>query len=195
MTPLSDRLLDSLATAARREGLVDALYSSVTTPIGVLTVVQGARGVVRVGFEEEPRDRVLAEVAGALGARVLRADRELAPVRDAFEAYFEREGDLTDVPYDLALVRSPFRRRLLRALHDDVPRGRTVRYGDLAASAGSPRAARAAGSACATNPVPLVVPCHRVLPSTGRVGNYGGGRTRKLALLQMEGALPATRGA
>lgn len=190
MTPLPDRLLEDFAASAVREGLADAVFASVRTPIGRLTVVQGPRGIVRVGFEETPEDQVLAQVASHLGPRILRSERELSPTRDALEAYFEGEGELSELPYDLGLVRSPFRREVLEALHDDVPRGRTVRYGELAARAGRPRAARAVGTACATNPIPILVPCHRVLPSTGRVGSYGGGAPRKVRLLELEGALP-----
>ncbi len=195
MNPLSATLLDSLAAEAVRAGLADALYTRVRTPIGDLTVVSGGRGIVRVGFQEEPEDAVLAGVAGGLGPRILRADRELGDVRESLQAYLEgsRAGEL-DLPYDLRLVRSPFRRRVLETLADEVHRGATVRYGELAARAGNPRAARAAGTACATNPVPIVVPCHRVLPSTGGVGSYGGGPPRKVALLELEGALPARLG-
>ena len=188
MTPLPTDLLDAVAAEAVREGVADALYTRVRTPIGDLLVVAGDRGVVRVGFHEDPEDVVLADVAGGIGPRILRSDRELSEVRDAFEAFFAGEGEL-DVPYDLRLVRSPFRRRVLEVLAGDVRRGQTIRYGELAARSGNPRAARAAGTACATNPVPVVVPCHRVLPSTGGVGSYGGGPPRKVRLLQLEGAI------
>jgi methylated-DNA-[protein]-cysteine S-methyltransferase len=191
MTPLPQQLLESVAAEAVREGLADALFTRVPTPIGVLTVVSGDRGIVRIGFDDEPEDRVLAPVANALGPRVLRSDRELAGVREALQAYLEgeREDDL-DLPYDLMLVRSPFRRTVLEALHREVHRGETIRYGELAARAGNPRAARAAGTACATNPIPILVPCHRVLPSGGGVGSYGGGPPLKVRLLELEGALP-----
>jgi methylated-DNA-[protein]-cysteine S-methyltransferase len=192
MSPLPERLLESVAAEAVREGLADALYTRVATPIGALTVVTGAGGaVVRVGFEEDPEDRVLAGVAAGVGPRVLRSDRELAPVREALEAYFEEDsGAELRLPYDLRLMRSPFRREVLEALATGTHRGDTVRYGELAARVGKPRAARAVGTACATNPIPIIVPCHRVLPSTGGVGNYGGGVPRKLQLLELEGALP-----
>jgi methylated-DNA-[protein]-cysteine S-methyltransferase len=190
MTPLPDSLIESLAAEAVREGLADAVFTRLHTPIGDLTVVLGAGGIVRVGFAEEPEDEVLAGVAARLGPRVLRSRGELATAADAFEAYFEGDGDL-DLPYDLSLVRSPFRRQVLETLDREIGRGQVVRYGELAARVGHPRAARAAGTACATNPVPLVIPCHRVLPSTGGVGNYGGGPPRKVALLEMEGVLPA----
>ena len=188
MTPLSNALLDAVAAEAVREGIADALYTRVPTPIGTLLVVSGDRGVVRVGFQEDPEDAILADVAGGIGPRILRADRELAGVRDAISAFFEGDGEL-DLRYDLRLVRSPFRRRVLEVLAGEIHRGDTIRYGELAARSGNPKAARAAGTACATNPIPVIVPCHRVLPSTGGVGNYGGGPPRKVALLQMEGAI------
>jgi methylated-DNA-[protein]-cysteine S-methyltransferase len=188
---LPDHLLESLAAEAVREGLADALFTRVATPIGTLTVASGDRGIVRIGFDDEPEDRVLAPVANALGPRVLRADRELAAVREALQAYLEGEReDELDLPYDLTLVRSPFRRSVLEALHREVHRGDTIRYGELAARAGNPKAARAAGTACATNPIPILVPCHRVLPSGGGVGSYGGGPPLKVRLLELEGALP-----
>lgn len=189
MSPLPQHLLESVAAEAVREGLADALFTTVDSPIGKLTVVTGEDGaVVRVGFAEAPEDVVLAEVAAGVGPRVLRSDRELAPVREAFEAYFAGDAELT-LPYDLRLT-SPFRRRVLEALATGTHRGDTVRYGELARMVGNPGASRAVGTACATNPVPVLVPCHRVLPSTGRIGNYGGGVPRKVALLELEGALP-----
>ena len=159
MTPLPESLLESVAAAAVREGLADAVFTRLSTPIGRLLVVQGREGVVRVGFEEEPEDRVLAEVAAGLGPRIVASDAELAATRDAIDAYFAGEGERLQLPVDFSLVRSPFR-----------------------------RAARAVGTACARNPIPIVVPCHRVLPGSGGVGNYGGGPERKRVLLTLEGA-------
>jgi methylated-DNA-[protein]-cysteine S-methyltransferase len=190
MTPLPDTLLESLAAAAVREGLADAVFTRLSTPIGRLLVVQGPRGIVRIGFEEEPEDRLLAEVAGRLGPRVVASDRELGPARDALSAYLEGEGDRLDLPVDLQLVGAPFRRIVLETLHREIGRGEVVTYGALAERSGNPRAARAVGTACARNPVPLVVPCHRVLPGSGGIGNYGGGPERKRALLSLEGSLP-----
>jgi methylated-DNA-[protein]-cysteine S-methyltransferase len=190
MTPLPDSLLEAVAAAAVREGLADAVFTRIATPIGRLLVVQGERGVVRVGFEEEPEDRVLAEVAATLGPRIVASDRELAATRDTLDAYFAGEGDPQGLPFDLALVPAPFRHAVLETLHDSVPRGAVVTYGKLAARAGNPRAHRAAATACARNPIPIVVPCHRVLPSGGGIGNYGGGPERKRALLELEGAIP-----
>ncbi len=190
MTPLTDSLLESLASAALREGLADAVFTRLPTPIGRLLVVQGPRGIVRIGFEEEPEDALLAQVAARLGPRLIASDRELASVREALGAYFEGEGDRLDLPVDLELVAAPFRRRVLETLHREVGRGEVVTYGALAERSGNPRAARAVGTACARNPVPLVVPCHRVLPGSGGIGAYGGGPERKRVLLALEGALP-----
>ena len=187
MTPLPESLLEAVAAAAVREGLADAVFTRVSSPIGRLLVVQGERGVVRVGFEDEPEDRVLAQVAARLGPRILAADRELATTRDTLDAYFAGEGDPNALPVDLSLVPAPFRHAVLQTLHASVPRGEVVTYGALASRAGNPRAYRAAATACAINPVPILVPCHRVLPSTGGIGNYGGGPERKRALLELEG--------
>jgi methylated-DNA-[protein]-cysteine S-methyltransferase len=189
MTPLPDHLLESVAAAAVREGLADAVFTRVRSPIGRLLVVQGDRGVVRVGFEDEPEDRVLAEVATRFGPRIVASDRELADTRDELEAYFAGEGDPHRLPVDLSLVAAPFRRTVLETLHDEIARGEVVTYGALADRAGNPRAYRAAATACARNPVPILVPCHRVLPAGGGIGEYGGGPERKRALLELEGAL------
>ena len=193
MTPLPDSLLESVAAAAVREGLADAIFTRLKTPVGRLLVVQGERGVVRVSFEDEPEDRVLAEVAARFGPRLVGSDRELAPTRDALDAYFAGEGDPHDLPVDLSLVAAPFRHAVLETLHDEVARGQVVTYGDLARRAGNPRAYRAAATACARNPIPILVPCHRVLPGTGGLGAYGGGPDRKLALLTLEGAPTTVR--
>jgi methylated-DNA-[protein]-cysteine S-methyltransferase len=193
MTPLTEKFLDSLASAAVREGLADAVFTRLTTPIGRLLVVQGAEGIVRIGFEEESEDVLLADVASGLGPRIVASDRELATARDALSAYLEGDSDTLTLPVDLRLAGAPFRREVLETLHRDVGRGATISYGALAERSGHPRAARAVGTACARNPVPLVVPCHRVLPSSGGVGQYGGGVARKVALLELEGVLPSPR--
>ena len=189
MTPLPDTLLEAVASAAVREGLADAIFTRLDTPIGRLLVVQGPNGIVRVGFEEEPEDALLAGVAAALGPRVIASDRELAATRDVLSAYLEGDDDTLELPVDLGLVHAPFRREVLETLHDTVRRGEVVTYGALAERSGRPRAFRAAATACARNPVPIVVPCHRVLPGSGGIGNYGGGAARKRVLLELEGAL------
>ncbi len=185
--PLPESLLDSLAAEALREGVADGLYTRVPTPIGDLTVVSGEHGIVRVGFHEDAEDAILADAALGVGPRILRGRAELRDVTEKLQAFLEDDGGELELPYDLRLVRSPFRRRVLETLAGEVHRGEAVRYGELAARAGNPRAARAAGTACATNPVPIVVPCHRVLPASGGVGSYGGGPPRKRQLLEIEG--------
>jgi len=185
---LPAHLLDSIASAAVHEGLADAVYTRLETPIGTLLIVQGERGVVRVGFPEEPVDELLAQVAARLGPRIVASDRELGGTRDAFSAYFEGLDERLELPVDLALVQSGFRRDALTLLRAEVGPGQVVTYGALAAKAGRPRAARAVGNACANNPVPIIVPCHRVLPGSGGVGSYAGGPARKRRLLAHEGA-------
>ncbi len=188
MTPLSEQFLNRLASAAVQEGLADAVYTTLKTPIGRLLVVQGERGVLRIAFEGEPEDATLAGVAAGVGPRLVRSDRELAATRDTLSAYLEGDDDTLGLPVDLSLARGAFRRAVLDTLHREVHRGEVVTYGELAQQAGNPRAVRAVGSACATNPVPIVVPCHRVLPASHKLGNYGGGPERKRALLTLEGA-------
>jgi methylated-DNA-[protein]-cysteine S-methyltransferase len=189
MTPLPDSLLEAVAAAAVREGLADAVFTRVRSPIGRLLVVSGENGIMRVGFQEEPDDHVLAEVAARTGPRIIASDRELGAARDALEAYFAGQGDPQGLPVDLSLVSAPFRRAVLETLHEDVPRGEVVTYGGLARRTGHPKAARAVGTACARNPIPIFVPCHRVVPGSGGLGGYGGGPERKRALLELEGAL------
>ncbi len=189
MSP-STEFLDRLASAAVAEGLTDATYEFVSTPIGELLVATTEEGVCRVAFEQEDPSGVLEELAGTIGGRVVRSASETQQVRDALAAYLEGDPAELAFPVDFALMHSRFRRTVLEHLRK-VGRGHVVTYGELARRAGSPRAARAVGTACATNPVPLIVPCHRVLPSSGGVGNYGGGPERKVFLLELEGALGA----
>jgi methylated-DNA-[protein]-cysteine S-methyltransferase len=189
MTPLPDSLLEAVAAAAVREGLADAVFTRLSTPIGRLLVVHGEHGIVRIAFPEEREDAVLAEIAGHLGPRVVGSDRELVDVRDALDAYFAGEGDPHGLPVDLSLVAAPFRHTVLETLHRDIGAGQVITYGALAERAGNPRAWRAVGTAVARNPIPIVVPCHRVLPSSGGIGGYGGGPERKRALLELEGAI------
>jgi methylated-DNA-[protein]-cysteine S-methyltransferase len=188
MTPLSEQFLDRLASAAVQEGLADAVYTKLPSPVGPLLVVQGERGLLRIAWEDEPEDVILAGVAAGVGPRIVHSDRELAATRDALSAYLEGDDDTLALPVDLSLAHGPFRRAVLEALHREVHRGEVITYGALAAEAGNPRAVRATGTACATNPVPIVVPCHRVLPASHKLGNYGGGPERKRTLLTLEGA-------
>jgi methylated-DNA-[protein]-cysteine S-methyltransferase len=191
MTPsetLPDKLLERFGSAAVAEGLADAVYGVTDSVLGRLLVVQTARGVCRIGFAEEAEDVILAEIAGRLGPRVVRSRAETSAAREELEAYLEGDRVTFDLPVDLALVRSPFQLDVLTELRR-VPRGEVTTYGSLAARIGRPGAMRATGTALGRNPIPIVVPCHRVVPSSGGVGNYGGGAQRKRALLELEGAL------
>jgi methylated-DNA-[protein]-cysteine S-methyltransferase len=183
-------LLDKLASAAVREGLADAVFTHLDTPIGTLLVVQGEQGVLRIGFPSQADD---AEIAQRVGPRIVASDPELAATRDALSAYFEGDDESLDVPVDLRLVPSAFRRAALETLRTEVGPGDVVTYGGLAARVGHPKAARAVGTACALNPVPLIVPCHRVVPRGGGVGSYAGGPEVKRRLLAHEGRLSARR--
>jgi len=188
MSP-TEQFLQRLAAAAVEQGLTDVTYDFVGTTIGRLLVATTERGVCRVSFQQEDEGAVLDELAGKLGGRVVRSASATKRVRDALASYLEGDEVDLDFPVDLTLTQSKFRRTVLEHLQR-VERGRVVTYGELALQSGTPRAARAVGTACATNPVPVIVPCHRVLPSSGGVGNYGGGAGRKRFLLELEGVLP-----
>ncbi|HXF71778.1 MAG TPA: methylated-DNA--[protein]-cysteine S-methyltransferase [Actinomycetota bacterium] len=162
------------------------------TPLGPVVVAATGRGVVRLAFPDGDPEAILEEVGLALG-RPLRADRRAFDglARD-LDRYFARRGRGFRLPADLALIPAGFGRRVLEATAR-VPYGAVATYGRVAALAGSPRAARAAGNALRANPVSLLVPCHRVVPADGSLGGYGGDEWRKEALLRLEGALGEPR--
>ncbi|MGH2734747.1 MAG: methylated-DNA--[protein]-cysteine S-methyltransferase [Actinomycetota bacterium] len=180
--------LERLADEAVARGITDVTYDYAETAIGRLLIARSDEGVCRVAFAEEQADSVLDELAGGIGARVVRSKASLEEVNRGVSTYLEGAAVALDFPVDLALTHSDFRRAVLARLRA-VPRGAVVTYGELAGRTGHPRAARAVGSACATNPVPIIVPCHRVVPAGGGVGSYGGGPDRKRFLLELEGAL------
>ena len=180
------RLHAQLAAAAADAGLLDVAYRTVDSPYGALLLAATERGLVRVAWEREDHDRVLAQLADRVSPRVLRAPARLDLAAREIEEYLERRRTGFDLPLDLRLA-SGFRRTVLDRLRE-VGYGRTVSYGQLAAAAGSPRAVRAVGTACARNPLPLVVPCHRVVRGDGSVGQYAGGSEVKRALLGLEAA-------
>jgi methylated-DNA-[protein]-cysteine S-methyltransferase len=178
-----------LAERALRDGLVDVAYAMTDSPVGPLLLAATDTGVVRVSFAREGFDDVLVALAAAISPRVLEAPARLDAARRQLEEYFAGRRTAFDVPLDHRLSRG-FRAKALAAIAA-IPFGRTGTYSSIAAAAGSPRAVRAAGTACATNPIPLLVPCHRVVRSDGTMGAYGGGVEAKRLLLDHEHALPA----
>lgn len=187
--PTTDATSDVEAALARAEaeGLVDVSYASTDSPIGPLLLAVTAAGLVRLAFEGEDDDAVLRDLAARVAPRVVRAPARLDEVRRELDEYFEGRRDRFELPLDWRLS-SGFRRTVLEHLYADVPYGRTVSYLELASLVGNPKASRAVGTAMATNPIPIVVPCHRVLRMGGHLGGYGGGLPAKRHLLALEGA-------
>jgi methylated-DNA-[protein]-cysteine S-methyltransferase len=178
----------AIAERAEDEGLLDVAYASVDSPLGQLTVAATPRGLVRVSYDEfRARDRALEELAERVSPRVLESPAKLDPVRRELDEYFEGRRTAFDVPLDWVLARG-FAREVLRATAR-IGFGETGTYASVATEAGSPRAVRAAGNALGSNPMPVVVPCHRVLRTGGALGGYTGGVERKEFLLRLEGAL------
>jgi methylated-DNA-[protein]-cysteine S-methyltransferase len=177
-----------LAARAEEEGLLDVAYATVDTPLGTGVVAATSRGLVRLGLPNEPPENVVLELSEEISPRILEAPSRLDEARRELEEYFEGRRDHFDLQLDWRLSRAGFYRRVLRATAK-VPFGETTSYAEVAARAGSPRAHRAAGSALGSNPIPIVVPCHRVLLTGGAIGNYGGGPEMKRFLLELEGAI------
>lgn len=184
----SRRAAGSVLTSARKRGLVDVGYTTMDTPIGRLIVASTHVGLVRLAFPEEPLDHVLEELAETVSPRVLEDPKRTDAARRQLESYFEGRVHRFRTALDWSLTRQGFSRRVLEATAA-IPFGAVSTYRDVAAWAGSPRGARAAGNALHDNPIPIVVPCHRVVPSNGGVGKYGGQEWRKEYLLRLEGAL------
>ena len=169
-------------------------HRTVDSPLGSLLVAATGRGLVRVAFEIEDHARVLAQLAGwsigrpqdAPARGDAAADRHLDAATRQLGEYFDRRREAFELVLDLRLPIG-FRRRVIEEL-SRIPYGDTQTYGQVATAAGSPRAVRAVGTACATNPVPVVVPCHRVVRADGAVGGYLGGAAAKRALLALEAA-------
>jgi methylated-DNA-[protein]-cysteine S-methyltransferase len=183
----AERLHRRLETDAEADGIVDVAYRTIDSPFGSLLLAATDAGLVRVAYETEDHEQVLAGLAAKVGPRVLRVPKRLDAVATEIDEYFIGRRQEFDVPIDLRLTRGAFYRNVLGHLQG-IAYGTTASYTSLAALAGSPKAVRAVGSACATNPVPIVVPCHRVLRSDGKIGQYLGGLEVKRRLLQMEAA-------
>ena len=170
--------------AAAASGALDVAYDVIDSPLGPLLLAATERGLCRVSFDPDP-DRELEVLAGTHGVRVLRAPRRLDATRGQLEEYFGAERRAFDLDTDISTVPA-FQRRVLKALAR-VPFGEVTTYGALASRVGNPRAARAVGGAMNRNPIPIVLPCHRVVGSNGSLVGYGGGLERKRALLELEG--------
>lgn len=181
--------LNRLAERASEEGLLDVAYTTTDSPFGTLLLARTPRGLVRVGLPNQDDDKLLVELAERVSPRVLEAPGQLDEVRRELDLYFAGKLDRFDLPLDWRLSNG-FRLRVLRAI-TRIPYGQTRSYTEMATKAGNERAVRAAGTACGSNPIPLVVPCHRVLRTSGALGGYGGGLPMKQALLELEGALDA----
>jgi methylated-DNA-[protein]-cysteine S-methyltransferase len=172
--------------AAARDGLVDVAYELHDTPLGTLLLAATARGLCRIVYDAEP-ERELETLAVTFGLRVLRSTLPVDAARRQLDEYFEGRRHAFDLSLDLQLL-ADFNRRVLGELAR-VPYGEVVTYGELAARAARPRAARAVGTVMNRNPLPIVLPCHRVIGANGKLVGYGGGLERKEALLRLEGAL------
>ena len=185
----TDPTADLAAALARAEaeGLIDVAYAQTDSPIGPLLVAGTSAGLVRLAFQQEAQDAVLEDLAERISPRVLESPALVDEIRRELDEYFEGRRDHFDLPLDWRLS-SGFRRTILRTLYADVAFGRTVSYLELATMVGNPKASRAVGTAMATNPIPVVVPCHRVLRTGGQLGGYGGGLPAKVRLLELESA-------
>lgn len=181
------RFREDLARRAAGEGVLDVAYGTLDSPLGTLTVVVTPRGLVRLAYPHEDVDAELDDLATRVSPRIMAAPEQTDDVRRQLEEYFGGRRRAFEVPIDWRLVRG-FAGDVLRATAR-IPFGAVSTYRDVAAQAGSPRAYRAAGNALGSNPLPIVVPCHRVLHAGGGLGGYTGGLERKRYLLRLEGVL------
>jgi methylated-DNA-[protein]-cysteine S-methyltransferase len=177
-----------VAERAAEEGLLDVAYATVESPLGPLVVAATPKGLVRVSYSEfRGEDDVLEELARRVSPRVLEAPAKLDSVRRELDEYFEGRRQRFDTPIDWSYL-AGFTREVLRATAA-IEYGAVSTYARMAEAAGSPRAVRAAGNALGSNPMPVIVPCHRVLRTGGMLGGYTGGIERKEFLLRLEGRL------
>ncbi|HMG30765.1 MAG TPA: methylated-DNA--[protein]-cysteine S-methyltransferase [Jiangellaceae bacterium] len=180
------RLHDRLVAAAEAEGVLDVAYRTIDTPVGTLLLAATDQGLVRVAYEREDHDKALQALAVKVSPRVLSAPGRLDGVAREIEEYFGGRRTAFDLPLDFRLARG-FRLGVLAHL-PEIAYGHTESYAQVAAATGHPNAVRAVGTACATNPLPVVVPCHRVVRSDGSFGGYVGGPDAKRTLLTLEAA-------
>ncbi len=175
-----------LAEEAARDGILDVAYRTIDTPVGELLLAATERGLVRVAYPAQDHDAVLSALASQVSPRVLHAPARLDPVARQLDEYFAGTRQAFGVHLDLQLAHG-FRRVVLEHL-TQIGYGSTASYGAVAAASGSPAAVRAVGTACARNPLPVVIPCHRVVRGDGSIGQYAGGAEAKRALLELEAA-------
>lgn len=180
------RLHDRLVAAATTAGLLDVAYRTIDTPVGTLLLAATPEGLVRVAYASENHDLVLERLVRSVSPRILLAPARLDRVAREIEEYFAGRRSRFEAPLDLRLSHG-FRRVVLSHL-PEIGYGRTASYAAIAKASGNPKAVRAVGSACASNPLPIVVPCHRVVRSDGSIGQYVGGVAAKEALLRLEAA-------
>jgi methylated-DNA-[protein]-cysteine S-methyltransferase len=184
----TDLLRAAIAQRAAEDGLLDVAYGTYESPLGPLTVFVTPRGLVRLSYPGEPIESQLDELAALISPRVMAAPERTDEVRRQLDGYFGGTRRDFDLPVDWRLLRG-FRGQVLKATAR-IPFGVVSSYREIATRAGSPNAYRAAGNALGSNPVPIVVPCHRVLHAGGGLGGYTGGLERKRFLLELEGVLP-----
>jgi methylated-DNA-[protein]-cysteine S-methyltransferase len=182
-------LRGAIARRAAAAGLLDVAHATYDSPLGPLTVFVTPRGLLRLSYEDEPSGAQLEEMAERISPRILAAPERTDGVRRQLDEYFAGSLRAFDVPIDWRLVRG-FAGSVLRATAR-IPFGGVSTYREVATEAGSPNAYRAAGNALGSNPIPIVVPCHRVLHAGGGLGGYTGGLDRKRYLLRLEGVLRA----
>src|SRR5436309_2701962 len=184
--------LPELEVPAATAGMLDVAYATLDSPVGTLLLASTGRGLVRIAYlDGGDEELVLAELAARISPRVLAAPRKLDGARRELEEYFGGRRRRFDLGLDWRLTQG-FGRRVLKATAR-IPYGALSTYKGVAAEAGSPRGSRAAGNALGSNPLPIIVPCHRVLHSNGGLGGYTGGLERKRVLLGVEGVMNITR--
>ncbi|MFB6783177.1 methylated-DNA--[protein]-cysteine S-methyltransferase [Streptomyces sp. NPDC056352] len=180
------RLHRRLERAAEQADLIDIAYTTIDSPVGKLLLAATPKGLVRVAYAGEDHDRVLESLGQKLSPRILLAPKRLEEAAREIDEYFARRRRVFDVTLDLSL--SHGFRRLVQTHLPEIEYGQTRSYRDMAELVGNPKAVRAVGTACATNPLPIVVPCHRVLRTDGTLGGYIGGLEAKTTLLDLEAA-------
>ncbi|OAN39841.1 methylated-DNA--[protein]-cysteine S-methyltransferase [Mycolicibacterium iranicum] len=178
------RLHEQLVASADPSGLLDIAYRTIDSPVGTLLLAATPAGLVRVAYDIEGHDAVLGRLAETLSPRILHAPSKLDAAARQVDDYFTKRRKTFDIDFDLGLV-SGFRRSVVEHLRH-IAYGQRESYAQVAAAVGSPRAVRAVGTACAHNPLPVVIPCHRVVRSDGTAGQYIGGPLAKAALLELE---------